>query len=273
MTPHPLVRGRRASSPTAVAAALASEVDKLRSWPAARRLTGVALLLAAAGSAAFVASAGVTVGTAAGLLSEHDRLTISLLGLDLANLTMIVVAVLAISTEASSGQMALTLQATPRRAAVFTAKVVVLSGLAALVSFLATALALAAGQLVLLADGASLPGLADAQVLRLVLVSGLMIPLHVVFAAALAFCFRSAGVALAGVFVIMCLPSLARLLPAGLASSAQWLLPAPSLHTLSGASLPGDPDYTAPWVAAVVLAGWVVLLLGVALRTFRRRDF
>jgi ABC-2 type transport system permease protein len=273
MTATQLVRGRSTSSPSGLAAALASEADKLRSWPAARRLIGVALLLAAAGSAALVASAEVTVGTDVALLSGRDRLTISLLGLDLANLTMIVVAVLAVSTEASSGQLALTLQATPRRGVVFAAKVVVLSGLAALVSVVATVAALAAGQLVLLADGVSLPGLGDAQVVRLVLVTALMVPLHVVFAAALGFCFRSAGVALTGVFVIMCLPSLARLLPGSLADSIQWLLPAPSLHTLSGASLPGDPDYTAPWAAAVVLACWVVLLLAVALRTFRRRDF
>jgi ABC-2 type transport system permease protein len=273
MTPTELVRRPSAATSPGLAAVLASEADKLRSWPAARWLAVLALLLAAAGSAAFVASAPVTLGTEVGLLSERDRLTISLLGLDLANLTMIVVAVLAVSAEASSGQMALTLQATPRRTVVFAAKVAVLTGLAALVSALATALALGAGQLALLAHGVSLPGLATTQALRLVLVTALMIPLHVAFAAALAFCFRSAGVALTGVFVIMCLPSLARLLPDGLGSSAQWLLPAPSLHTLAGASLPGDLDYTAPWAAAVVLVGWVVLLLGVALRTFRRRDF
>jgi ABC-2 type transport system permease protein len=267
-------RGLRTST-SELAAALASEVDKLRSWPAARWLVALALLLAAAGSAAFVASAPVTAGQELGALTERDRLTISLLGLDLANLTLVVVAVLFVSTEASSGQLALTLLATPRRRVVFAAKVLVLLALSVVVGVLATATALGAGQLVLLAHGLSLPGhgAPGVQAARLVTVTALMIPLHVVFGAALAFCFRSAGVALTGVFVIMCLPSLARLLPGELAAAAQWLLPAPSLHTLSGASLPGDPDYTQPWTAAAVLAVWVAVLLGVAYRTFRRRDY
>ena len=263
---------RRPTRWTGLSAALASEVDKLRSWPAARGLVGLALLLAASGSAGFLLTAPVTLGTEIGQVAGRDRLTISLLGLDLANVTLIVVAVLAVSTEASSGQLALTLQATPRRGVVFAAKVLVLVGLGAVVSVLATAAALSGGQLALLASGETLPSLADPLVLRLILVTGLMVPLHVAFAAALAFCFRSAGIAVAGVFLIMCLPSLARLLPGDLAATAQWLLPTPSLHTLSGASLPGDTDYTAPWAAAVVLSGWVLLLLAVALRTFRRRD-
>lgn len=251
---------------------LSSELIKLWTWPAARLLGLTGVVLAVLGSAAFVLSTPVTTGQAVAELGLHDRLTISLLGVDLANVTLIVWAVLAVTGELTSGQIALTLQVTPRRNRVLAAKLGVLLGVAVAGSVVATLLAFGAGQLALLSQGVALPSIGDPGLVRLVLGTMLMIPVHVAFAATLAFCLRSGSLAFVGVFTIMCLPSLTRLLPTDLATPAHWLLPGSSLHTLSGASVPGDADYTAVWAAALVLVGWVTVLVALAMRSFRRLD-
>ncbi len=249
-----------------------SEWSKLISWPAGRRLVAVAAVLAIAGSAAFVLSSRITTGRNARELDLHDRLTVSLLGADLANVTLIVLTVLAVSGELSSGMSAVTLQTTPRRGRVFCAKVLALLALGSLVSIGSTLLAFLSGQLALRAQGVPWPSLAEPGLVRLVAGTMLMIPFYVLVAACLAFCCRSGSVAFVGVFLVMCLPSLAKLLPTGAATAALWVLPTSSLHTLAGISVPGDRDYTAPGIAILVLLAWVALLGAVAFRRFRRRD-
>jgi ABC-2 type transport system permease protein len=219
-----------------------------------------------------VLSAPITTGRDPAQLSLHDRLTISLLGVDLANVTLIVLAVLAVTGELASGQIALTLQVTPNRSRVVMAKFLVVLAVAAATSVVATVLAFVTGQLALLSQGVALPSVSEPGLVRLVLGTTLMIPVHVVFATALSICLRSGSLAFVAVFAIMCLPSLVNLLPPELAAVAHWFLPGSSLHTVSGASVPGDPDYTAVWVAVVVVVGWLAGLVTLALRCFRRRD-
>jgi hypothetical protein len=252
---------------------LASEWSKVRHWPAGRWLLACALGLGVLATVVFVLSVRVTTGKAISGLSPHEQLTLGLMGVDFANVTMIIVAVLATCGEMSSGLVQLTLQATPRRARALIAKLVVLVGLGALVGIVISPVSYLVGKGIMAANGVTLPGLADPTALRLVLGTALMIPVHVVLAVTLGYVLRGAAVAFFGVFVVMCLPTLGQLLPGNLPDSVQWVLITPSLHTLSGVSLPGDGDYTSPPVAALVLAAWVGVLASIAIRAFRRRDF
>jgi len=252
---------------------LAGEWSKLASWPAVRWLVGLALVLSALGSAAFVLSTSLTTGRAAAELPQHDRLTVSLLGVDLANVTMIVMAVIAVSSEISTGQVASTLLLAPRRRPVVAAKLLVLVALGSVVSIGSTLLAFGTGQLILRGQGIALPSLTDPGVARLLGGTMALIPVHVALAAVLALCLRSGSVAFAAMFLLMCLPALAGLLPGGLGETVQWVLPGPSLYTLSGAAQPGDADYTAPGAAALTLLVWLAAGWLVSSRVFRRRDF
>lgn len=123
-------------------------------WTKLRTLPGTVWLLLGI----VAATVAVSVVTAAGANCPvagcgQDPARMSLAGVDLGQAVVAVLAVLIISAEYSSGTMAVTLAAMPRRASVLAAKAAVLTGLVLVTGSLAVAGSLLAGQLILPGHG------------------------------------------------------------------------------------------------------------------------
>lgn len=251
---------------------LRSELLKIRTWRTGRALLMVAPLAAAVASAAFVASVPVTMGKSVLDLTPVQQLEVSMLGSDVANIITLVLAILFVADERTTKVLQLSLQLTPARARYLGAKMVAFVAVTVLVSVVSVILAFFGGRVALVLVGAEVPPVFSSQVLRVLGGLSLMGPIHAVMGLAFAFMFRSGLVAFLAAFLVMCLPSLATLLPEGLERAVQFVLFTPALHTLAGTVLPGDVEYTAPGWAVGTLVVWVLVLVAAAIVSFRRQD-
>ncbi|MDQ1286950.1 MAG: type transport system permease protein [Actinomycetota bacterium] len=251
-----------------------SEWFKLRSLPLIRRLVLTALLLAVIGSAGFALTAERTTGTSFDLMSVEDQVSVSLLGTDLASITLSIVAALFISSEFSTSMIHLTLRATPRRVRVLSAKLLVLLSSTAVVSVIATLLSYAVGRAILatrIPAGFTL-ALEEPGTVRTILGTMVMPPFYAVVAAGVATIVRRSGFAFAAVFVMMSLGAISNILPGDLRARVAPMLPSSALHNVSGVSVPAEQGYASGMSGVVVLLTWMAMTSALAAWDFHRRD-
>lgn len=260
------------SATPGLAATLLSECSKVWTLRFNHSMLALALILCAGASAVFLLTTGVTQGGSLAEMSTIDVAGTSLLGVDFANLVLIVLCASAVSSEYSTGMIRLTLAATPRRLRVLGAKATVLAATALLAGVVSAIVAFGMGQLVLVMQGVPAMGPADPRLLRLVLGSAIMVPFYSLLAVAFAFITRSAGWAIAAVLAIMSVPALVGALPEWGQDLFLPALPSSALHSLSGSVSTSSPEYLAPSPTAFVLLIWAAALLIAAYTTLAARD-
>ncbi|WP_254394302.1 ABC transporter permease [Streptomyces sp. AC512_CC834] len=226
------------------------------------------------------AGLGTLSGSSAGdeyaLMSAADKLTFdplatSLKGVILAQLTLALLGGLAIASEYGSRTIVSTLTAVPRRGRVLVAKAVVVLAIALPTGLLTTLGGFLAGQAALESSGAPYLALGDAGAWRAVLGGGAYLALAGLLGLAAGTMIRSTTATVTTLFTtILLVPGLAPSLPGVLADRVTKYWP----PSAGGRIVTGyhDPGLLNPWPGFTVMAGCVVILLTVALFTFRRRD-
>ncbi len=128
-----------------------AEWTKLRTLPATPwlLLTVVALTVATTAMAATAATAAACPSAGC----DYDTTELSLLGVQLGQAVVAVLAVLAIANEYGTGMIRITLTAMPRRATVLAAKTAVLTGLTLIAGTIAVLASVLAGRLILPGNG------------------------------------------------------------------------------------------------------------------------
>lgn len=206
----------------------------------------------------------------AGLAPEDAAASGPLQGYYLAQLLMGVLGVLFVSGEYSTGMIKSTFEAVPRRLPVLGAKLVVFGSIALVTMVLSTFGAFFGSQ-IFLANAGHGSSLADPDVLRAVLGTGIYLALIAVLGEALAWIVRSTpgGIStLVGVLLVV--PVLFQVLPGSWASHIGEYLPSEA-----GASFTMSirlPDTLAPWTGLGVLVAWVLVFQLVAAVLLVRRD-
>jgi ABC-2 type transport system permease protein len=255
--------------------ALRAEWTKTRTAPGSFWLLLGAVAVTVAVSGLAVAAASCRSLTAA---CQADPARLSLTGADVGQAVVAVLAVLAISTEYSTGMIRVTFTALPGRLGVLAAKAIVLTGLVLPTAVIAMVVSQLTGRLVLpghgftAAHGYAALSLGDPAVLRATLGSALYLALVALLSLGVATIVRDPAVAVGTVLALLYLfpivtsvvgdPRWQRHLEqigpmsAGLAIQA----------TVNLASLP-----LSPWAGLGVLAAWAAgaLLLGGALLALR----
>jgi ABC-2 type transport system permease protein len=261
--------GRGASLPSA----LHAEWTKLRTVAGPGWLLAALVTLTIAVSALATAPATCPPGTACPV----DPVKLSLTGIQFGQAIVAVLAVLAISTEYSTGMIRVTLTATPRRTTVLAAKAGVLSSLVLAAGVLAVAGSLLAGRLILPghgftpAHGFPLLSLGNPAVLRAAAGSVLYLALIALLSLGAATAIRDSAVAIGIVLGLLYLfPIVANVvgneqwhrhleqigpMTAGLAIQATTDLPSLPISPWAGLGV------LAAWAAAALLAGGLVLRL------------
>ena len=138
--------------------ALAGLPDALRAeWTKLRTAPGTAWILAAVCVLTIAVGAATAAATrcGGGTGCSIDPTKVSLTGIEAGQAVVAVLAVLVISDEYSTGMIAVTFTAMPRRWTVLAAKAVTLTSLVLAAAVVAVAGSLAAGRLILAGNGAS----------------------------------------------------------------------------------------------------------------------
>jgi hypothetical protein len=200
------------------------------------------------------------------------KLRASLVGVNLAELSIGVLGVLVITGEYTTGMIRSTFCAVPKRlpvlwgkAMVFAVTTFVLTLPAVLVAFFLSQ-AILASRLQILHTSFSDPGVA-----RAVIGAALVLTMMGLFGLGLGAIVRhTAGAIVAFVAILFVLPPLLSLLPTDWANSINTYLPSSAADVLW--TIPRDSNTLAPWAGFGLFCGWVALTFVIAAVLLRRRD-
>jgi ABC-2 type transport system permease protein len=198
--------------------------------------------------------------------------TSSLAGLLFAQLAMVVLGVLVITSEYSTGGIRSTLVAVPRRGRIVVAKGIVIGLVTLVVGTVASFLAFFAGQAVLATKDFD-DSIGGENVLRAVFGSGLYLAACALFGLGIGLCIRSSGggitVAVAGLFV---LPPLSLVIPGSVGEQIQKYVTSNAGQAITETSSSVPSDRLGPWVGYLVFTLWWVVLVAIGTWLLKRRD-
>lgn len=252
--------------------ALAGERAKLVTWPNGRRTIWFSLLAAVLGTSFLLLTVPITTDTTLFELTTRQRVEVMLMGVDVANITVIVLAVLFVAEETRTRLVEVSAALTPRRHTIVVAKALLMAVVASAVAIVASVLVVITGVVIMGVSGAGVPPLTEPWALRMIFGTMLMLPVHAVIGVCFAYLLPNALLSFLGVFGVMSLPSLATLMPEEVGRAAQFLLVTPAIHTIAGISEPGSIEYTSIPSAALILVAWIGLVIPAAIVAFNARD-
>jgi ABC-2 type transport system permease protein len=257
--------------------ALRAEWIKLRSVrsTAWSLLAGCALMLA---FTALVCSTTTTEGGSPGHPGDNDIVRDSLSGVWLGQISFVLLAVLAIASEYSTGMIRTTFAANPRRWATVTSKSALVGALVLLTALLASAASFVLGQSLLRGNGFNYQGgydpvnLSDGPALRAVVGTALYLTALALLALGIAAIVRRTATAISLMLGLVFVPAIAvGLLPEKAGDLVQKLTPTAGLAVQQTVERP-DGIPTGPWTGLGVAFAYALVSLAVALWLVRRRD-
>ena len=256
--------------------ALRAEWTKLRTLAGTWWLMLGAVALAVAASAATTASTHVSPGGPGG--AGQDPTKLSLIGIDLGQAVVAVLAILAVTEEYGTGMIRVTLAAIPHRGVMLAAKAVNIAGLALVAGVPAVAGCLIAGRLLLPAAGLgpthgyALVSIGHGPTLRAAFGSVLYLGLIALLSLGIGAVLRDTAVSTGIVLGLLYLPPfLAQLVSGPWRRHIQQIAPMTAGVAIQATrnirSLP-----ISPWAGLGVLAGWAAATLPVGLAVLKARD-
>lgn len=198
-----------------------------------------------------------------------DPISVGLSGNLLAQIVIGILGVLAITGEFASGMIRSTFASVPTRLPVLGAKALVLAGVTLVVAVPTMFGAFFLGQALISGDNASLT---DTGVLRVIIGSAGYLAAIALLGLGLGTIVRQAAGAIGIIFVLLLLAP--QLLGFLLPTSAQntYLKYLPSNAGSAITTVQSRADLLSPWMAVIVLAGWVAGFLVIAAVLLKRRD-
>ena len=202
----------------------------------------------------------------------------SLAGVWLSQIPFVLLAVLVIASEYSTGMIRTTFAANPRRWATVTSKSALVGALVLLTALLASAVSFVLGQSLLRENGFNYQGgydpvtLTDGPALRAVVGTALYLTALALLALAIAAIVRHTATAISLVLGLVFVPIIvAGVLPEDAGDLVQKLTPTAGLAVQQTVERP-DNIPTGPWAGLGVAFAYALASLGVALWLVRRRD-
>ena len=251
-------------------------------WTKLRTVAGTGWILTAIAVLTVAVGAGTAAATrcGAGARCAIDPTRVSLTGIEAGQAVVALLAVLVISGEYSTGMIATTFIAMPRRWMVLAAKAAVLTGLVLAAAVAAVAGSLAAGRLILAghgitaAHGFATMSLAHGPVARAAAGSVLYLALVGLLALAIAAIVRDPAAAAGAVLGVLYVPPVIALFLGGEPAWQRWAERyTPTSAGLAILNTTGLRDLViSPWAGLGVLAAWAAVALLAAGVLLRLRD-
>lgn len=255
-------------------ATLKSEWTKMISTRSTYIMLGIAFLIAIGMTGLISLAVGSTFDewTAADKAS-FEPISFSLAGMGFGSILLIVLGVNLVASEYSSGMIRTTLAVTPQRGRLLAAKVVLIGVVTMLVTLVLTVLSMGVGMAVLGSYDMPTVSITDSDALRTIALLTLTSPLFPLIGATFAFLFRSIATPITLVLAVFFAPSMfGALFPRWWQENVLSLLPSSAADSLSLGHVNDSDMYLDPAIAAVVVAAWLVIVIGAAYVTLTRRD-
>lgn len=266
-----VTRGAGTTSRTvSFANTLASEWSKMATLRATHLTLALGFLLSVAttGLAAFAFGASNAEWPA-----DFDPILFSMVGNIFALIVYSVFGVLAVSREYASGMIRISLVATPNRSRVLVAKLLLVGGITLVFGMLTTISMFLVGQAVLGAYGLPTATLADADARWVVLGLGATMPFFPILGLAFGVLLRSTAGGITTVLGILWLPQIfSTVAPMWAKEHIISLMPGAALDSLTIGQMLYAPEYSPTAFAAVLVAAWLLAIVGGAFIVLRQRD-
>lgn len=206
--------------------------------------------------------------------AEFDPILNSLAGSLFGSILFVVLGVNLVATEYASGMIRQTMTITPRRGRVLLAKVLVVSAVAVVAGIIVNVATFLVGQAVFAAYDMPTVSLGDGDAFRwVVLGTAVTSPVLPILGIAMAFLFRSAAIAITVVLALIFMPSFfGELIPERWQEDVLAFLPGNASNSIATGNPDDSPMYLDPWLAAVVLAVWMLAAIGGTHIMLNRRD-
>lgn len=206
--------------------------------------------------------------------ADFDPVLSSLAGSIFGSILFVVLGVNLVATEYASGMIRQTMTVTPRRGRVLLAKVLVVSVIAMVAGIVVNVATFLTGQAVFAAYDIPTASLSDGDAFRaVVLGTAVTAPVLPILGISMAFLFRSGAIAITVVLAIIFMPSFfGPLIPQRWQEDVLAFLPGNASNSIATGNLDDSPMYLDTWLAAVVLAVWMVVFIGGTHIVLNRRD-
>jgi hypothetical protein len=247
-----------------------SEWTKLRTQPSAWWTTAAAVVLVVGFGVGYSLLRVARPPHGASAIASFDPASISLSGVQLAQIAVGVLGVLLITGEYATGLIRTTFAAVPRRLPVLWAKAALLAVTVTAVSLPAAFAAFTGGQSILARQHLSV-ALSQPGVPRAVVGSALYLAAIALLGLGLGAGLRNAAGGIAALFGLLYgLPLAAGFLPAGMAADVSKFLPANAGQAVT--AVQPDSSLLQPWTGFGVLCGYAAVLLAISAARMRRGD-
>jgi ABC-2 type transport system permease protein len=191
-----------------------------------------------------------------------------------AGIVFVVIGVNLVASEYSSGMIRQTFTTTPKRGRILAAKAIVATVITIILATIIFTATFYAGQWIFGIYDLPTVGLGDSDARRAMVGLILTSPIMPLIGVVAAFLFRSAAAAITTSLAIIFLPSMfGGLLPRRWQEDLLAYLPTNLGDSIAIGHITDDnPQYSDPWLAAVLLVVWAVVLFGATLVMLNRRD-
>ncbi|MEO8539979.1 MAG: ABC transporter permease [bacterium] len=255
---------------TSFANTLASEWSKMASLRATHLTLALGFFLSVATSAIAAFAMGASN---AEWPTEFDPILFSMVGNIFALIVFSVFGVLAVSREYTSGMIRLSLVATPNRSRILVAKLLLVGGITLVVGMLTTISMFLVGQTILGAYGLPHATLADPNARWVVFGLGATMAFFPILGLAFGVLLRSTAGGITTVLGILWLPQIfSAVAPLWAREHIISLMPGTALDSLTIGQMKYAPEYSATSLAAVLVTGWLLAIVGAAFLFLRQRD-
>ncbi len=214
----------------------------------------------------------MTTGRAFVDLLPREVLSMNLLGVDLANIMLIVFTAMSISREFSTKSIQVSLALTPTRTHLLTARLATVFGLSLVFSLITVSAAYLVSQMLLVAHQMPLLGLTDVGIARMLVGVMVMPVFYCVLTAAAAFAFWSGAGAVTFSLCVLAVQALVGLFPEDIQTWLMPFTPQSAVHNLAGMNPPDSWESVSLVVSAAVLVMWATATILVASWRLQRKD-
>lgn len=233
----------------------------------------LALIIASQAFGALLAlTTRMTTGRHFSELRPDEALSMTLLGVDLANIMLIVFTAISIHREFADKSIQVFLSLTPARMRFLTAKLLTFFGLSSVVSVITVSLAYLLSQLLLAIYGMPPLSLGEANTMQMAAGVMAMPVFYSLITVAAVFAFGSSAGAITFALGLLATQAVVGILPEGVQSILLPITPQAAIHNLAGMSPPGSLEAVSTLASVAVLIAWTLAATLTAAWKLDRRD-
>ncbi len=220
----------------------------------------------------FSLTTNVTQGKTIVELSSMDVLSANMLGVDLANIMLIIFTAISIAMEFSTNLINVSLVITPRRREFYLGKLITFFLISTVISLAVVILAYLASQMILTANEMPRVSFQDSAVRRFVFGIMVMPIFYTIITVAAAFLLNSSAGAIIFSFGLMVLPALIKMFSNTVQRIFLPIFPQSAIHNLSGLVKEGSAESLGIIGSICLLLAWIIVTSITAIIKFQKQD-